>query len=464
MSTSTPRLDAAYRPATPAAIRALQDTGVPLHLPATDGYTRLASTSNLTKAISPAALVEARDERDVSTTLRLAAAFGVKVAVQGTGHGATEAMTDAICVHTHALDEVTVDPSGWARVGAGVKWERLIEAAAPHGLAPLCGSSPDVGVVGYLTGGGLGPLARSHGLSSDYVRAFDVVTGDGEVRRVSATQHADLFWGLRGGKGTLGIVTAVELTLPRLPEIYGGSLWFDEPDVPAVVRTWAQWAKLLPTEGTTSLAVNRLPDRPFIPEPVRGKTTVCVRFVWTGDPAEGEELIRALRAVARPLIDAVMRMPYAAIGAVHADPVDPMPLHESTMLLEDFGLDAADRFLELVGPGVPSVQVMVELRQLGGRVRAGDDCAFAHREAGYSLFMAAIAMPETAALLEPDAERILGGLAPWARAGSLPNFTGTSGAAWAERVFTPAVARRLRELSTAYDPDAVLLSARGVRS
>jgi FAD/FMN-containing dehydrogenase len=96
-----------------------------------------------------------------------------------------------------------------ARVGGGVTWQTVLDAATPHGLAPMCGSAPAVGVVGYLTGGGIGPLVRTVGLSADHVRAFELVTGWGQVLRVTPDEHADLFWGLRGGNSMFGIVTAV---------------------------------------------------------------------------------------------------------------------------------------------------------------------------------------------------------------------------------------------------------------
>ena len=118
-----------------------------------------------------------------------------------------------LLVTTKRLDEVVVHPEGWARVGAGVKWLRVVEAAAPYGLAPLSGSITDVGIVGYTTGGGLGPMARTYGLAIDKVRAIEVVTGDGVLRRVTPTEHPELFFALRGGKGMLGIVTAIEFDL-----------------------------------------------------------------------------------------------------------------------------------------------------------------------------------------------------------------------------------------------------------
>ncbi len=456
-----------HRPATAAAVRALVDAGIPVHLPGSAQYTALTGTSNVLKAVRPAAVVAARGAADVSSTVRLVAVHGVQVAVQGTGHGATETMQDAILVSTAALDELTVHAEErWARIGAGVRWAAVLEACAPHGLAGLAGSSPAVGVVGYLTGGGLGPVARTYGLASDTVRAFEVVTGDGEARRITATSHPDLFWGLRGGKGTLGIVTAVEIDLVEQAELYAGALWFADADIPAVVRTWSRWCELLPEEGTTSIAIMRLPDLPMFPEPLRGRTSVSVRFAWTGDPAVGEEMIRAVRCVATPLIDTVQVMPYAALGAVHTDPVDPMPLHEEHTLLASFGPDAADRLLALVGPDAVCAQAMVEVRQLGGRIRddRGVPSAFAHREAAFSLFTIGVMIPEIAQVVTRDTARVHDGMAPWRRDGGLPNFTSTAGPQWAQRVYGPEVARRLQMLSLVYDPDAVLLGARGVRS
>jgi hypothetical protein len=467
MTILSSQVGADYRPAPLAALTALADSGIPVHLPGTDDYAALTRTSNLVKAIAPAGVVAVRDARDISRTLRVAAAAGVPVAVQGTGHGATETMQDAILVSTVALDELTVHAQErWARVGAGVKWQAVLEACAPHGLAGLAGSSPDVGVVGYLTGGGLGPVARTHGLASDMVRAFDVVTGDGAVRRATATENPALFWGLRGGKGTLGIVTAVEIDLVEQAELYAGALWFDAAAARSVIRTWSVWSSLLPQAGTTSFAVMRLPDLPIFPEPLRSRTSVSVRFAWTGDPTEGAEMIQPLRALAQPLMDTVRVMPYEQIGDVHTDPVDPMPLHEQHSLLAEFGPEAAERLLELVGPDARTTLAAVEVRQLGGKVRddRGVPSAFAFRDAGFSVFTLGVLIPEIAQSVVTDSARLHSGLAPWAVDGGLPNFTDTAGPVWAARVFPPDVAQRLQRLSRVYDPDGVLLAARGVRS
>src|SRR4051794_38894446 len=194
-----------------------------LHRPDSEGYLRLATPWNLAEVTHPLAVVEAATPEDVSATVRFARAHGMEVGVRATGHGIINSLENTILVHTGRFDEVTMHPEdAWVRVGAGVKWGRVMEEAAPHGLAPLAGSSPDVGVVGYLTGGGIGPVARTYGVASDRIRAIELVTGDGEIRRVTATDHPDLFWALRGGKGALGIVTAVEFELVHLVSLYGG--------------------------------------------------------------------------------------------------------------------------------------------------------------------------------------------------------------------------------------------------
>ena len=147
-------------------------------------------------------------------------------------------------------------------------WQRVLDAAGAHGLAALAGSSPGVGVVGYTTGGGVGPLARTLGLASDRVRAFDVVTGDGELRRATRDEHPDLFWALRGGKGALGVVTAIEFDLLPIPEIHAGALYFDGSHAAAVLGRWVDWSAALPPQATTSLALMQLPSMPGVPEPL----------------------------------------------------------------------------------------------------------------------------------------------------------------------------------------------------
>ena len=445
------------RPARPpfAALRA-RTQGAVLE-PGDEGYDALVTPWNVAVPVRPAGVVAAADAHDVVATVRFARAHGLTVSPQATGHGAAVGRTGTLLINTAGLDECVVHPEGWARVGAGVKWGRVVEAAAQHGLAPLNGSSSDVGVVGYTTGGGVGPMARTHGLASDRVRAFEVVTGDGKLRRVTATRHPDLFFALRGGKGAAGIVTAVEFELVEQPRFYGGALYFAGEDAHAVVERWRTWSQTLPVAGTTSLAFLQLPPLPFVPPPLAGRFTVAVRYLWTGDADSGEAQLSGLRSAAPAVLDGIGEMPYAAVDAVHADPVDPMPVHEATAVLSSFTAETAQALLAATGPESGSPQVIVEVRQLGGALATGTvaDDAFCHRDAAYNLLTVGIAGQPGVA---DHASDVVKAVDPWATGGALPNF----GSAAPAVAYDAATLTRLRSVVRTYDPAGVLALGRAL--
>lgn len=453
----------------PRAVEALADAlagRVRVHRPGEPEHAALSAPVNRALRPQPALVAAPRTPGEVADAVRLARRHGVPVAVQGTGHGASSPLPGALLVSTVELDHLAVLPAlGRAHVGAGVRWDAVLAAAAPYGLVPVCGSAPSVGVVGYLTGGGHGPLARTLGVSSDRVRAFDVVTGDGELRYTSPTVEPDLFWGLRGGRGALGVVVAVEIDLVDLPTVYAGTLWF--ADVERALPAWAAWAGTLPAEATTSVAVVREPAGPGVPDALADRPAAAVRFAWTGDPADGEEALAPLRALGPALADTVGVVPGSAVGTVHADPDEHTPVHLSHLLLEDLAPDTAERLVELVGRGSGCAQRVVEVRHLGGaasRQPAVPD-AVPSRAATWSLVTVGAAEPATTrAAVAADAARLAQGLAPWTRPGGLPNFAPGHGRAWAERVYPAPTRTRLAQLSRRYDPDGVLLAGHAFRT
>jgi FAD/FMN-containing dehydrogenase len=431
-------------------------------VPTKASYDALVAPWNLAVPMEPDVVVVPKDAEDVAAAVRVAGQRGLQVGVQATGHGAVSSLAGQVLVNTKHLDEVTIHPEGWARVGAGVKWAKVLEAAAPYGFAALNGSSSDVGVVGYTTGGGVGPMARTFGLAADKVRAFDVVTGDGQLRRVTPTEHPDLFFGLRGGKGALGIVTAVEFDLVPMTSFYGGAAYFDGSDAAAVIARWRRWSADLPEQATTSFVLFQLPPLPFVPEPLAGKLTIGVRFVWTGDPQEGADLFAAMREVAPVILDGIGELPYTAIDAVHADPVDPMPAYERALLLSAFDEDTAATFLSVTGAGSGSPQVMAEVRQLGGAyARPGaHPSAFDHRDAAFSVLL--VGMPQVPGTVEHTAS-VFAALAPWTYDGMWPNFGPAHDADSTRAAYTPATLTRLRATARAYDPDGVLTMGAAIR-
>lgn len=447
-----------------AALRA--HVAAPVALPGEPGYER-CTPWNVAADVRPAAVVLATSVRDVADTVRFAAARGLQVTVQATGHGAIGVDAATILVSTAGMTAVTVDPQRrTARVGAGARWQQVLDAACPHGLAPLCGSAPGVGVVGFLTGGGVGPLVRTVGASSDHVQAFELVTGTGDVLRVTPEEHADLFWGLRGGKATLGIITAVEIELPPIAQIFGGAVFFDGADAAAVLQAWAGWSATLPDSVNTSIALQQLPPLPGVPEPLAGRLTVAVRYAAVGDFGEAERLLAPMRSAAPAVMDTVGVLPYAAIGAVHADPVDPMPVYEDQTLLHGFDAAAADALLAVAGPGSQSVQVIVEVRLLGGALarEPRHRSALCHRDAAYALTTIGALMPPVAAAVPPHATAVMAALAPWSTGGQLPNFAPSTDPGRAARVYSEDTRYWLAALADRYDPAGVFRTGQVVRS
>lgn len=441
-----------------------------LLLPADTDFARVATPWNVAVPVTAAAVVEAATAEDVVAAVRFAAAHGLRVGVQATGHGAVPAQPDAdprplLLVHTGLLDELTIDPLGSARIGAGVRWDAVLQAAAPLGLGPLAGSAPGVGVVGYLTGGGLGPVARTYGVASDRVTAFDVVTGDGVLRRASADENQALFWGLRGGKGALGIVTAVETELVAIREIFGGALYFAGADAAAVLHAWREWTPTLPDQATSSVAIVRLPDAPGVPVPLAGKVSVAVRFAWVGDPEQGRRSVAPMLTAAEPVLGGFDVMPYAALGAIHQDPVDPVPAQEQSALLSALTADAVDAIVERAGSAADCPQIVVELRHLGGAIRRESSAsAFGHRDPAYALLVIGISVPPVHEMTRAHASDLLAAVAPVSTGTSLPNFGATSDPAAVSKKYPRDTLLRLASLADTYDPHGVIAGAAAIRA
>src|SRR5918998_5656326 len=201
-------------------------------------------TFNLTHDQRPAALVQVASADDVAETVRYASRRGLRIAPQSTGHnaGPIDGLDDALLVRTDALQELRIDVAARrARVGSGVRWAAVADRTSEAGLAALHGSSRTVGITGYSLGGGLGWLARKHGLQANALTALELVTADGELRRIDHDNETDLFWAVRGGGGNYGVVTALEFELFEAPEIYAGALFFPFERGSEVFHAWHEY-------------------------------------------------------------------------------------------------------------------------------------------------------------------------------------------------------------------------------
>jgi hypothetical protein len=418
----------------------------------------LAQPWNQAVAVTPAAVIAAADADDIVQTFQFAAGR-FQVAIQSTGHGATPVGEETLLLHTGRLQQVCIDPaSRIAHIGAGVTAQQLLDAAAPHGLAAPVGSAPTVGVVGYLSGGGISPFVATFGLSADYIRAMDVVTGDGIQRRVTAEEHPDLYWGFRGGRSTLGCITAADLELLPIDSFYGGALYFAADDVSNVLHTWSEWSAQLSDGVTTSVALLRMPDLPPIPRPLAGKLTVAVRFASTLPSDLAEQELAPIRAAGTPVIDDIATRPYSEMGRIYNEPPHPVSQHHDQTLLPGLSRQAIESLVDLAGPTADSPLMIVELRRFGDALAKSPihPSAFSYRAEPYSLSVIGSLTPITQGTVPAAAEAILAALRPQTEQTGLINFIHKGPSSQLKAAYDPATLSRLRSLANQYDPQRVM--------
>jgi FAD/FMN-containing dehydrogenase len=430
----------------------------PVHAPGEPAYVTEATGFNTAITHAPQAVVAVRSADDVAETVRVARELGARVSVHTTGHNTVGAIDSGILISMRALQDVRIDPAARiATIAGGAPWAPVVSAAAAHGLAPITGSSTTVGVAGYLLGGGVGPLARSHGFGSDYMTGMTVITGTGEQVDVDAGQHPDLFWALRGGKSGLGIVTEIRLRLVELPSLYGGALFFEEANIEKALRGWIDWTVNADPRVTTSIAIVRFPPLDVIPPPLRGRQLLALRVAYPGDATKGARLAAPLRALAPVYIDTVGALPAADIARVHNDPTDPRQTWARGMLLTQLDHAFASAFLAHVGSGVETPFVAAEIRHVDGATRqdvAGGSAA-GGRGAAFTLGVVG-GNPALFEVMPAAFARLSEDVRPWIAKESNINFMARPlSDAHLATAWSPATFARLAEIRKRYDPDRV---------
>jgi hypothetical protein len=424
--------------------------------PSDPGWDDARKAWNLAVDQRPAAIALPRSAADVIAAVNFARHHGLRVAAQGTGHGAAPLgpLANTVLVKTSRMRQVSIDPAArtaWAEAGA--VWADVVGPAAGYGLAGLAGSSPGVGVVGYTTGGGMGWLGRAYGLSANNIEAVKLVTADGQFRCTDAVTEPDLFWALRGGGGSFGVVTAIELRLFPVTEVYAGLLWWPIEAGHDVLGTWRELTHSgLPDEFTTAFRFMRFPAVPDVPEPVRGRWFAVVDAVHLGSPAEADSLLAPLRAL-RPVTDTIRTIPMPALGQLHLDPEHPVPGVADGLMLADLPDAAVAAVVGVAGAGTGSLLQVVELRQAGGemrRARPGNG-ALAAVDAEYALFAVGMAAtPQEASAVASGVAAVKAALTPWAAGQMYLNLAGTSRDP--SGFWNPGAYERLRRIKAAVDP------------
>lgn len=415
---------------------------------------------NLAVDQRPAAVAFPESAEDVAAAVLFARERGLRVAPQGTGHNAEPlgSLKNAILIKTEHMRNVHVDPRARvARVEAGVLWQELVEAAAPHGLGALQGSSPDVGVIGYTIGGGLSFLSRKYGLSANRVRAIELVTADGRLIEADRQNEPDLFWALRGGGGSFGVVTAIELELFPIDGIYAGILWYPIERAGEVLQAWRELTESDPLDELTTVGrIMHLPPIPDIPEPVRGKSFATVEVYHVGAPSQADELIAPLRALG-PVNDTVKTIPMPELSHVHMDPEHPVPGGGDGLMLAELPPEAIDDWVEVAGAETKFPLLSVQLRHLEGEIARArpENGALASIEAKYAMYAVGMTpTPELRAAVHAQLEEVKRAFAPHAARHMYLNFADSNRPA--DTFWTETAYRRLRRIKSAVDPDDVI--------
>ena len=426
------------------------------------GWDAARQAWNLTADQRPPLVVFAESAADIVATVRFAAANGLRVAPQSTGHGATSMgdLAETILLKTSRLTAVAVDPAArTARVEAGALWSDVVAPAAEHSLVGLHGMSAAVGVAGYLLGGGIGWLTRRHGFASTHVRSFEIVAADGEAHRVDAASDPELFWALRGGGGRPAIVTSFELELFDLRKAFAGALIWPIEDAEAVVGAWREWIGTVPNELTSTIKLVRFPPLPAVADKLRGRSVVAITLAFAGTAERGAELVASLRAVAKPYLDTLTTVSGARLAEVAGDPTHPTPALGHAGLVDRIGRAETDAFLALAGPGVDTPLVSVEIRHLGGALRDPDpDPGAAGTLDAEGLFYstAPVGSPQAEAPILAAQREAAERIAPFS--GARDTILTFDEQRPMRDAFAPATTDRLEAIAAARDPDGLFVA------
>ena len=415
---------------------------------------------NLASDRQPAAVAFVQSAQDVARTIDFAARHGLKVTARGTGHGAVAlgALDETILIRTERMRGIEIDEAArTARVEAGVLAIELGAACTAKGLCSMPGSAPDVGVIGYSLGGGLSWLGRRFGFACNRVQAIELVTADGEIRRVDAENDSDLFWALRGGGGCYAIVTALHLQLLPIADLYAGIMIFAAELGADAIRAYRDWTETAPEEITSIVRFLRPPPLPDVPEPLRDRPLITIDAAYAGDRAQGEATIAALREIGEPIIDTFAQVPADALSKIHMDPEQPVPGLGHHALLSELPDEAIDAFVGAVGPDAGSPLLLAELRHLGGALgRVGENPgALSKLDADFAMF--AIGLPMTPALgqaIDGYLDHLDETMAPWRADGGYLNFA--ERACEIDAILPADTHARLLDVKRRWDPEGII--------
>ncbi len=426
------------------------------------GYDEARTLFNAMFDRRPLAIARCTSADDVAVAVAAARRQGLDLTVFGGGHGVTGAAMgdDALCIDLRGMKGVSVDPEArTVRAEAGLNWGELDAATQEHGLAVTGGRASDTGVAGLALGSGSGWLERKFGFTCDNLISAEVVTADGRQVVASDDENPELFWGLRGGGGNFGIVTAFHFRLhPVGPILLGGMLMYPAAVARDLVAFYAEFIAGAPDEVLGGLAFICAPPLDFVPEPVRGQPVVGVVAAYVGPVHEGEAALRPLREFGPPAIDMIEPIPYLGLQQL-IDAGNPWGMRNywTADFLGELPDKAIDTWVEHATNPVSPMSQMLLIPGGGALSRVDEDAtAFGNRTAPWNIHLLGM-WPDAA-----DDEKNIAyvrefgaAMKPWTTGRTYLNFIGDEGAGRVEAAFGPEKFARLQKLKDEWDPTNV---------
>ena len=430
-----------------------------------EGYDDARAVWNGSVDRRPRLIARCGGAADVAAAVRFAHDRDLKIAVRGGGHNVagTAVCDDGIVIDLSAMRAVTVDPvERTALVQGGALWCDVDHKTQGHGLATTGGIVSHTGVGGLSLGGGIGWLMRKHGLTVDNLVEAELVTAEGDIIWASANDRPDLFWGLRGGGGNFGIVSAFRFTLhPLGPAVMAGPVFWAAEDTIDVLNFYREFVTDAPDELGTIVRLGTIPPWPAVSGELHFRPAIAVASCYAGPVEDGERAIRALREFGTPLVDLVEPTLYVDHQSSIDDTV-PDGWHyywKSTNLAR-----LSDEVIDIVAEhayGATSPRSYAAMFHMGGAVArpAQDTTAYSGRDIDHSIIVDAAWLPEqndTVAAAETAwARDFIAGLQPH-RAGVYVNFLDSDDdMSRVHEAYGDDTYRRLAEVKAKYDPENV---------
>jgi len=428
--------------------------------PGDEGYDQARTVFNAMIDRRPRLIARCTSANDVAAVIAYARALGVPMSVYGGGHSVTGAavVEDGIVCDLRGLKGITVDPDAHTvRAEGGVTWGEFDAATEAHGLAVTGGRVPSTGIGGLALGSGSGWLERKFGFTCDNLLAAEIVTADGRQVVASETENPELFWGIRGGGGNFGVVTAFHLRVHPLPNpMLAGMLLYPPQLAGEVVRNYRAFMRTAPDEVGGGVAFVTAPPADFVPEPVRGHPVVGVILTYAGPPEIGEEVLRPLREFGPPPVDMVAAMPYTAVQRmIEAGNPHGMQNYWSADFLSDLPDEAVEALVDHGTRPVSPLSQMLLIPGGGALSRVPEDAtAFGQRQSPWNTHFLSM-WPDPA-----DSEKniaytraISAAMDQWKTGRTYLNYIGDEGTGRVRSAFGPDKFARLQALKQAWDPD-----------